>query len=77
MWLTYSFVIEFAQTFTRLIDSEYAPNAGSDLAADVKLWMDEAIAIRVDRIELIQAIDKLKLSIKDVERVNKDIQRAY
>jgi len=43
------------------------------LAADVKLWMEEAIGIRVERIELNDAIEKIKVSIKDVERVNKDI----
>jgi hypothetical protein len=35
--------------------------------------MEEAIGIRVERIELNDAIEKIKVSIKDVERVNKDI----
>jgi hypothetical protein len=74
MWLLYNFVLEFKDTFHRKLDQEFAPNSGTDLAEDVKTWMDEPFYLKEDRQNKIIALQKLQQSLQELDNVTRGTQ---
>jgi len=60
MWILQNFVHGFRQGFYKKLDQEYAPNSGTDAAAEVKRCMEEKPSEIKKRNDCHVAIRKLK-----------------
>lgn len=71
MWLLHNFVIEFKETFHRKLDQEYSPNAGTAMGEEVRDKMQESLSILSKRRETLEATKKLKVSLHDIDTINR------
>jgi len=71
MWLLHNFVIEFKETFHRKLDQEYSPNAGTAMGEEIRDKMVEPLNVLSKRRETLEAIKKLKVSLHDIDTINR------
>ena len=71
MWLMHNFVITFKDQFHRILDQEYSPNAGTAMGEEIREKMVEPISILSKRRETIENIKKIKVSLHDIDTVNR------
>ena len=71
MWLMHNFVITFKDQFHRILDQEYSPNAGTAMGEEIREKMVEPISILSKRRDTIENIKKIKVSLNDIDTVNR------
>ena len=71
MWLMENFINDFRFDFIRMLDQDFAPNSGTEIAHEVKMKMRERPAEIKLRADTENAIVGLKKSLAEIEAVNR------
>ena len=72
MWILQNFVMEYKQDYISKLDLDFSPNSDTAAAREVKSRMEEKPSDIMKRRNTNNAIRKIKVSLDEIDQVNRE-----